>query len=61
MLCFRKYLVAKFMDKREAKVSTFPSKIFCLSAENAVGEPFGLSLISGIEKVWMRGLGGGGG
>ena len=34
----------------------FPSKIFCLTVpKNAVGEPFSLSLISGIEKVWMRG------
>ena len=29
--------------------------------KNAVGEPFSLSLISGIEKIWMRGWGGGGG
>ena len=27
--------------------------------KNAIGEPFSLSLISGIEKVWMRGWGGG--
>ena len=26
--------------------------------KNAVGEPFSLSLVSGIEKVWMRGWGG---
>ena len=48
------------MDKREGEVSRFPSKIFCLTVpKNAVGEPFSLSLISGIEKVWMRGWGGG--
>ena len=29
--------------------------------KNAVGEPFSLSLLSGIEKVWTRGWGGGGG
>ena len=33
------------------------SKISCL---NAVGKPFILSLVSGIEKVWMRRWGGGG-
>ena len=50
------------MDKREGEVSRFPSKNFCLTMpKNAVGEPFSLSLISGIEKVWMRGWGGGGG
>ena len=60
MLCFRKLLVAKkFMHKREGKVSSFRSKIFCLTVpKNAVGEPFSLSLISGIEKVWIRGWGG---
>ena len=61
MLCFRKFPVAKkFMDKREREVSRFPSKIFCLTVpKNAVGEPFSLSLLLGIEKVWMRGWGGG--
>ena len=62
MLCFRKFLVAeKFMDKREGEVSRFTSKFFLShSAEKFVEEPLGLSLISGIEKVWMRGWGGGG-
>ena len=37
-----------------------PSEIFCLTvSKNAVGEPFSLSSISGIEKVWMREWGGG--
>ena len=46
------------MDKREGEVSRFPSEIFCLTVpKNAVGEPFSLSLISGIEKNWMRGGG----
>ena len=60
-MCFRKFLVEKkFMDKREGEVSRFPSKIICLTVpKNAVGEPFSLSLLSGIEKVWMRGWGGG--
>ena len=37
---------------------SFPSKIFCLKVtKNFVGEPSSLSLISGIEKVWLRGWG----
>ena len=62
LCCFRNFLVTKkFMDKKERVVSKFPSKNFCLTMpKNAVGEPFILSLISGIEKVWMRGWGGGG-
>ena len=48
------------MDKKEGKYQHFPSKIFCLTVpKNAVGEPFSLSLISGVEKVWMGGWGGG--
>ena len=52
VLRFRKILVAKkFMDKREGEVSSFPSKIFCLTVpKNAVGETFSISLISGIGK-----------
>ena len=54
MLCFRKFLVAKkFMDKREREVSRFPSKKFCLTVpKNFVGEPFSVSLHSGIEKFY---------
>ena len=40
----------------------FPSKNFCLTVPKfSVGKPFSVSLISGIEKVWIRGGGGGGG
>ena len=61
MLCFNKVLFTiKFMDEREGEVKRFPLKIFCLTVpKNAVGEPFSLSLISGVEKVWMRGWRGG--
>ena len=46
------------MDKRESELSRFPPKKFCLTVlKIAVGEPFSLSLISGIEKVLMRGWG----
>ena len=56
VLCFRKVVVAKkFMDKGEGEVSRFPSKIFCLTVpRNAEGEPSSLSLVSGMEKVWIR-------
>ena len=55
MLCFRKFLVAKkFMDdKGGGEYQKFPSKIFCLTVpKNFVGEPFSVSLISGIEKFY---------
>ena len=55
MLCFRKFLVAKkFMDKKGGgEYHNFPSKYFCLTVpKNFVGEPFSVSLISGIEKFY---------
>ena len=59
VLCFRKLPVAKkFMDKRGGGgVSRFSvENFFSHSAENfRMGESFSVSLISGIEKVWMRG------
>ena len=46
------------MDKREGEVSRLSLEFFCLTvSNNAVGEPFSLSLISGIEKVPIRELG----
>ena len=61
MLCIRKFPVAKkFIDKREGEVSRFPLNFFCFKvSKNAEREPFSVSLISGIEKKWMRGWGGG--
>ena len=39
-------------------MARFSVELFCLTVpKNAVGEPFSLSLLSGIEKVWMRGWG----
>ena len=59
MLCFRKFLVPKKFMEKKGEYQDFASKYFCLTVtKNAVGEPFSLSLISGIEKVWMRGWGG---
>ena len=54
MLCFRKFVVAKiFMDKREGEYQAFLSKSFCLTVRKKfVGEPFRVSLISGIKNVF---------
>ena len=61
MLCFRKFPVAKkCMDKRGegggeegGEYHDFQSKIFCPTLpENFVGEPFSVSLLSGIEKFF---------
>ena len=42
------------------KYQDFLLKIFCLTvSKSAVGEPFSLSSISGIKKLWMREWGGG--
>ena len=41
------------MDKKEGEVSRFFSKIFCLTVpKKSVGEPFIVSLISGVEKFY---------
>ena len=43
-------------------MSRFLVEIFCLTVpKKFVGEPFSVSLISGIQKVWMWEWGGGGG
>ena len=53
MLCFRKFLVAKnFMDKKAGDQDLI-SKIFCLTvSKNFVGDPFRVSLISGIANFY---------
>ena len=52
------------MDKRReggSEYHHFPSKISCLTVpKNSKGEPFSVSLISGIEKFYKRGTGQGG-
>ena len=60
MLCFRKFPVAKkFMDKEGGSIKIFRRKTFCLTVpKGSVGEYFTVALISGIEKVWIRGGGG---
>ena len=55
MLCFKKFpVVKKFMDKRGGgECQDFPSKVFCLTVpKNFVGQPFRVSLISGIENFY---------
>ena len=43
---------------RSGAVSNFSVDFFCRTvSKNAVGEPFSLSLISGIEKIRKRELG----
>ena len=53
--CFSKILVSKsFIDKSGGReYHDFPSKLFCLTVPRIfVGEPFSVSLISGIEKFY---------
>ena len=43
----------KVYGKEGGEYQNFPSKIFCLTVpKNFVGEPFSVSLISGIEKFY---------
>ena len=45
----------KSLDETAGECQDFTSKNFCLAVpKNFVGESFSLSLILGIEKVWMR-------
>ena len=47
---------------RGGEYQHFPSKNFCLTVPKfSFGKPFSVSLVSGIEKVWIRGGEGGGG
>ena len=53
ILCFRKFLVGKnilWIRGGWGVYQDFPSKFFCLTvSKNFAGEPFSVSLISGIE------------
>ena len=53
MLCFRTFPAAKkFMDKKWG-YQYFPSKVFYLTVpKNFIGQPFRVSLKSGIEKLY---------
>ena len=53
MLCFVNFLVAKKLMDKEGEYQYFPSKNFCVTVpKKIVHEPFSVSLISGIEKVY---------
>ena len=53
MLCFGKFPVAKrFMDEKGGVSKFCVEKFLSHSAEKFVGEPFRVSLISGIEKFY---------
>ena len=53
MLCFRKILAAKSFWIKRGEYQKFLSKIFCLTVpKKFVGEPFSVSLISDIEKIY---------
>ena len=54
MLCFRKFPVAKnFMDKKGGgSMTIFSQNFFGSLPKIFVGEPFSVSLISGIEKFY---------
>ena len=60
VMCFRIFPVTKkFMDKRGGEYQDFPSITFCLTVpKNSVGEYFTVAIISGIEKFWIREVGG---
>ena len=52
-MCFRKIAVAKKLKEKwgGGMYQDFPSNGFCLTVPKIfVGDPFGFSLISGIEK-----------
>ena len=59
MLCFRKIPVVKKLIRgggggggEVSRCQDFPSKVFCLTVpKNFVGEPFSVSLFSGVEKL----------
>ena len=54
LLCSRKILVSKSVrDKREGEYHNFPLNFFCFTVPKIfVGEPFSVSLISGIENFY---------
>ena len=56
VLFFGKFPVAnKFMDTKGGECQGFPSELFCLTVpKNFAGQPFRVSLISGIEKFYAK-------
>ena len=53
MLCFRKFVVAKILRIRSREsIKIFRRKTFVSLPKNFVGEPFSVSLFSGIENIY---------
>ena len=57
MLCFRIFpVVEKILSKRARSFKFFCRICFCLTKPKiTVGECFTVAIISGIEKLWLRG------
>ena len=54
MLCFRKFPVAKKFSDKRGEYQDSPLKSLCLTMLKIfVGEPFNVSLVSGIEKFYV--------
>ena len=47
----------KKSGKERGDYQDFPSKIFVSQRPNSLGEPFTVALVSGIEKIWIKGGG----
>ena len=59
LYCCNNFGYQKNLDKRGGEeYQDFPSKNFCLTVPKiSVGESFTVAIVSGIEKVWIRGGG----
>ena len=57
LLCFTNFGYRKSLDKRGEGVSRFSVEIFCLTVPKiSAGESFTVAIISGIEKVGIKGV-----
>ena len=53
LLFFRNFPLAKMFKVKRGSIKILRRKIFCLTVpKNFVGEPFSVSLLSGIEKFY---------
>ena len=58
LYCCNNFGYRESLDKGGGEYQDFPWKIFCLTVpKNFLVEPFSVSLITGTEKVWIRGGG----
>ena len=59
LYCCINFGYRKSSEKRRGEYQDIPSKIFCLTVPKiSTGESFTVALISGVQKVWIRGGGG---